>query len=815
MSVLEKDPPKVSVETSSCFHCGDECLAEKLEFENHTFCCSGCKTVYQILSENDLCEYYSLSERPGIKADSLNKDGRFAYLDNETVSSSILEFNEGEIAKVTFLIPQMHCSSCIWLLENLSQLNEGVVRSTVNFIKKEASIVFNTSQLSLRQLVELMTAIGYEPQINKKDNSKKRLSTERSLIIKIGVAGFCFGNIMLMSFPEYFGDHSFDSSEFRVFFGFANIALSLPVMFYSAKDYFTSAYKILKHKNVNIDVPIALGVAVLFIRSVIDIVSGMGAGYMDSLAGLIFFLLVGKWYQDKTYKTLSYERDYRSYFPIAITKISIKGEQEAVPIEEIKTDDVLLIRNQEVIPADCELVSGEAQIDYSFVTGESEPVSKKSGDLIYAGGRQCGAAIQVKVKKTVGHSYLTQLWNQDIFHKEDSAKMASMIDRISKRFTLIIIAFSLIGLTYWSFFSAHMAFNVFTSVLIIACPCALALAIPFTFGNTIKWLGRSGMYLKNHRVVEDLGSIKSIVFDKTGTITQNKQLKVDFVGTALSKLEIAAVKSLVAQSLHPLSQSIYKHLEGETIKVESYSELPGKGIEGITGGYHVRVGSERFVCGNIGQSFADSIRTYIAINNEVKGFFTLSKGYRPGLAETITALKLKNDIYLLSGDNDAERSFLSQWFDKKDHTERMFFAQSPQDKLEKVSMIQSGGNKVMMIGDGLNDAGALKQSDVGVAVADNVYAFSPACDAILDARSFHNLPLYLEFAEKSMAIVRWCFLISFSYNSVGMYFALTGALSPLVAAILMPLSSVTVIAFTTIATNRLANKLGMKDLNER
>jgi len=794
-----------------CYHCGDKCRHEHLKFEQHDFCCSGCKTVYQILSENDLCEYYKIEDRPGVKGSSSASEIRFSYLDNETIASTILSFDEAGIARVSFLIPQMHCSSCIWLLENLHRLNAGVLRSTVNFLRKEASIVFNKTEISLRQLVQLMSAIGYEPQINRQEKSGKKQKTDRRLIIKIGVAGFCFGNIMLMSFPDYFGDHSFDSSEFRTFFGYANIALSLPVIFYSAKDYFTSAFKILKHKSVNIDVPIALGVGVLFLRSVIDILSGMGAGYMDSLAGLIFFLLVGKWYQDKTYKTLSYERDYRSYFPIAATRIDTNGDQNPVALDEIKESDLLLIRNQEVIPADCLLVSGDARIDYSFVTGEAEPIKKQEGDLLYAGGKQAGSAIKVRVKKTVGHSYLTQLWNQDVFHKQDSAMMASLVDRISKRFTLIIISFALLGLIYWSFYSAQMAFNVFTAVLIIACPCALALAIPFTFGNTIKWLGRSGLYLKNHRVVEDLAGLQSIVFDKTGTITQNKQINIEFKGSSLTVDEYSLIRSLVAQSLHPLSQAIFNNIDASILNVQSFDEIAGQGISGIVEGKLIRVGSEKFITSNMNVSYAESIRTYVSINSEIKGYFTISKGYRNGMNSTINALKEKYSIHLLSGDNDAERAFLRQWFEE----EKMHFSQSPQDKLEHIKGIQSNHSKVMMIGDGLNDAGALKQSDVGIAVADNVYAFSPACDAILDARSFTFLPAYLKFSEKSLNIVKWCFLISFTYNSVGMYFALTGGLSPLVAAILMPLSSVTVIAFTTIATNYTAKKLGINEIKER
>lgn len=794
-----------------CYHCGDACPSQSIQTDGKQFCCEGCKTVYEILAQGDLCNYYQLETSPGTRKNQLSEEGKYAWLDHDGIVSEIVQFRDSGIARVSFTVPNIHCSSCIWLLENLHRLDPGVIRSQVNFIRKEATVTYREADTSLRQVVELMDAIGYEPLISLKGQSNSKTSINKDLAIRIGVAGFCFGNIMLMSFPEYLGDDAFHTSEFRRFFGYANFLLSLPVMFYSGTGYLKSAWKVLKHRNLNLDVPIAMGMFALFFRSAYDIFITGGAGYMDSLAGLIFFLLIGKWHQDRIYRHLSYERDYRSYFPMACTKV-IPGSTETIALNEVEPGNTLLIRNQELIPADAVLLKGEARIDYSFVTGEADPVRKAIGELLYAGGRQHGASIEVEVRSRPDQSYLTKLWNQDTFLKGEQTGVSRLSDLLGKRFTLVITLIAMGGLIYWLLVEPAQAFHVFTSVLIIACPCALALSIPFTFGNTLKWFGKTGMYCKSHTVVEDLASVSDVVFDKTGTITQSKTVKVEYHGEELSQEEKQAIGSLASHSLHPLSQVISGNILENTpvLAVGNFRETTGKGIEGEVPGMRIRLGSETFVCGNGNTDAVRSIRSFVSINGVLKGHFSISKGYREDLGAVVADLKKQHTLHLLSGDNDAEKQILNQWFEE----DKMRFRQSPQDKLEYIQQLQTSGAGVMMIGDGLNDAGALHQSDVGVAVADNVYAFSPACDAILDSRSFGSLHLYRKFATMSLSTVKQSFALSFLYNSVGLAFALSGNLSPLVAAILMPLSSVTVVAFTTLKTNWIAKKLKISELTK-
>jgi Cu+-exporting ATPase len=784
-----------------CYHCGEDCIDEEILFDEKKFCCTGCKTVYEILEQNDLCNYYDIDAAPGITPPkSSNK--KFEYLENEEVIEKLINFKDEETSLATFYLPQIHCSSCIWLLENLFKLNVDINSSRVNFLKKEIKISFNHHKLSFRALVELLSSLGYEPEINLDDLSEhKKQKIDRSLIFKLGVAGFCFGNIMLLSLPEYFGLSSIRESEFFQFFGYINLVLSLPVFLYSANSYFVAAWSGVKRKIINIDIPISLGIIVLFVRSAYEIMSKTGAGYSDSLAGLVFFLLLGRIFQQKTYNILSFERDYKSYFPIATIRIDENQNEKSTPVSELKVGDVILIKNNEIIPVDAELIGGVANIDNSFVTGESAAARKKVGEKIYAGGKQVGPAIKLKVLKEISHSYLTQLWNDEAFTKENEALFEGMTNSISKYFTIIILVIAFGSALFWLQTDAKTAVNVFTAVLIIACPCALALSAPFTFGNVLRILGRNKFYLKNASVIEELSKISTIVFDKTGTITQSSNSSIKYVGTEFSEKEQAALYSLFRQSSHPLSKMIFNEFSTlPLVEVVGYSELLGKGIVAKINGIEYVVGSEQFVK-NTEAKTAQATRVYIKIANEYYGFYQVENKYRENLKPTIDQFSGKFKLGLISGDNNSEQENLLNYFDVNSE---FLFDQTPSDKLNYIKKIQKSDENVLMIGDGLNDSGALKQSNVGISISEDVNTFSPACDAILDAAVFDRLPVYISYCKSSINIVIISFVISFLYNIVGLTFAVQGLLSPIFAAILMPLSSITVVVFVTVASNFVA-----------
>lgn len=790
------------MKTTHCYHCGDSCKNADIQLDYKFFCCNGCKTVYEIFFENDLTCYYDFQDTPGATPSVI--EGKYDFLENNSIQEKLFDFIDGNKAIVTLYIPHIHCSSCIWVLENLHKLNTKISSSQVNFPKKTVRISFNSETISLKEIVLLLTAIGYDPYISLEDYETGTKDVDRSLIYKLGIAGFAFGNVMFLSFPEYFQVDGFWIEKYKNIFRWLMFFFSLPVVFYAVNDYFISAYKGLNSKILNIDVPIALGVSVLFIRSSIEIIFDLGTGFFDSLTGLVFFLLLGKYFQQKTYNFLSFERDYKSYFPIAVTKIISNQKEENIQIYEVEKGDRLLIRNQELIPVDSVLINGKAQIDYSFVTGEAVPVSKKSGDKLFAGGKQLSGVLEIEALASVSQSYLTQLWSNDVFNLDKSSSFKTLTDKISKNFTIFVLSIAFLSILFWLFYDASKALNVFTAVLIIACPCAIALAAPFTLGNLLRIFGKKKFYLKNATVIEQLASINSIIFDKTGTLTTSKEETISYNGATLDHQEKSILKSALRASNHPLSRALYKTFaEVETIAISNYKEVVGQGIEVKYKEDKLKLGSSSFVNNDHEIKSLDT-SVHISFNNIYKGKFTFKNSYRKGVNSLFRSLNNEYDLAVLSGDNEGEKDFLQENFPKET---KLLFNQKPNDKLEVVAAFQKENKNVAMIGDGLNDAGALAQSNVGISLSENINVFSPACDAILDASQFDKIEDFFKASKKAMTIIKYCFLLSLCYNVVGLYFAVTSQLRPVVAAILMPLSSISVVVFTTISTNLIGNKI--------
>lgn len=781
--------------SDSCFHCGDE-IKTLIVFDEKVFCCNGCKTVYEIFSESGLTSYYEMQKAPG--ATPREVEGKYDFLSNDSIVEKLLEFRDGNVEIISLYIPHIHCSSCIWVLENLQKLKTGVKTSQVDFPKKTLRVTYDSTELNLQDLVKFLNSIGYEPYISLDDTEKQKKQIDRSIIYKLGISGFAFGNVMFLSFPEYFEVQEYWLDQYKILFRWLMFAFSLPVVFYVAQDYFISAYKGLRAKMLNIDVPLALGILVLFVRSTLEIVFDWGTGFFDSLTGLVFFLTLGKFFQQKTYSFLSFERDYKSYFPIGVTRITSEGKEESVHVQDIEEGDRLLIRNQELIPVDGILINGKGRIDYSFVTGESEPVPKESGDKLYAGGKQVSGVIEVEAINSVSQSYLTKLWSNDVFQNNKEHSFTRLIDHISRYFTVVLLLIAFSATAFWMFIDAGTAINVFTAVLIIACPCALAMSTPFTLGNLLRIFGNKKFYLKNASVIEQMAKADSIIFDKTGTITSSRKSGIEYEGIPLSIEEELLLKNTLRASNHPLSRSLYSMLsEYDIVPLDEFAEVTGKGVAARHQHQRMKVGSAAFVGSTTAQN-ALNTSVHISANEEYKGRYIFHNEYREGVSELFKEFEKEYHLSILSGDNEGEKERLQQLLPEK--TE-MFFNQKPEDKLQYIRKLQEQGRKVIMVGDGLNDAGALMQSEVGIAVSEDVNVFSPACDGILDASKFRQLFSFIMAAKKSIKVIKLSILLSFLYNLVGLYFAVTGQLSPVIAAVLMPLSSISIIVFATVSTN--------------
>lgn len=785
-----------TIESKTCYHCGEYAGESMFQIEDKSFCCRGCQTVYEIINKSDLCSYYDIENKPGINQKHEIRKGKFDFLNDESIVKKLTHFQDDTHQHVIFYLPQMHCASCIWILEHLNKIDNGIIKSQVNFIKKEVTVVYNFNTTSLKKVAEALTVIGYEPHISLNDirsNKIKKYDTTR--IVKLGIAGFCFGNIMMLSFPEYFSLAKSDDADLKFWFNYLNLFLSLPVFFYSASEFFVSGYKGLRQRFLNIDAPIALAVLITFTRSVYEILSHTGSGYLDSMSGIVFFMLVGRYFQNRTYQSISFERDFTSYFPLGVSVINADGSEKQISVSELKVGDRIKIHNDEIVPADAMLFLGKATIDYSFVTGESIPVEKSISEIVYAGGKQTSGAIELEVIKEVSQSYLTQLWNNETFTEEKIEVKVSFIHQVSRYFTYILFSIAMLAAMYWMINDPSKVWGAFTSVLIVACPCALLLSATFTNGNMIRILNNYKLYVKNSTVIEHMSEIDTIVFDKTGTITEQGLSEVEFKGNVLTNEQVQCIRSLAHQSNHPLSKSILSFLPIQKIvSVKNYQEIKGLGTSAIIHDVLVKMGSAEFVNGHSVSDWQSGSIVYISINDKPLGFFSIKNSYRKGLQEIITELGTQFELKILSGDNASEEPYLRTLFG--DRTE-MLFNQKPQDKLNFIKQLQVQHKKVLMIGDGLNDAGALKQSKVGIAISDNTNNFSPACDAVLSGKNFKLLNELINYCRKEKVIIYASFVLSILYNFIGIFFAVQGDLMPVIAAILMPISSISIVLLTT------------------
>jgi Cu+-exporting ATPase len=765
----------------NCYHCGDVLPSPSIQLDQKEFCCQGCANVYSLLNSNALKDFYQFEKTPGIKPNRGRSD-KFQFLDIPEIRSRFIQYEDEKIARVKLSLPSIHCSSCIYLLENLSKINENVLTSQVHFAKKEATIVFDQNSISLSEIADLLQFIGYEPDFGRKTEVK---GVQKSFLLKIGLAGFAFGSIMLWSAPDYFGI-TLDNVSFRNFTAYLSFIVSLPVFLYSANEYYVSAYKATRSRSINLDVPITLGILALYAQSTFQIFTQQGPGYMDSFAGFIFFLLIGKWFQNRTYQSLSFDRDYSSYFPIAIHRLTDNGT-EIIPIEQLKEGDRIQVRNEEIIPCDSILISEEAQLDFSFVTGESALVTKKKGDLIYAGGKLIGMSIQLAVKSETNRSHLTQLWNETK-DKKESNTLERYQDRISRYFLVILIIVAVVSGIIWAFIDPSKIMTVIVSILIVACPCALALSSPFTLGNTLSILGKNGLYLKNTTVVEALSEITTVIFDKTGTLTDPMANHVHFSDENMTDELWHVLSELSSHSTHPLSKRIHQQLrvKPQDIQLTHFIEHKGKGIQATYNGKSYQLGSSSFVGAN---ASTENGTVLFAQDGKVMQEIQIKSAFRASIPAVLAQLTDKH-IFVLSGDDEKD---LPELIALGFHAEQCFFKQEPKDKAAFIAHRQKLGEKVLMLGDGLNDVGALGTANVGIALSEDMFRFTPSSDAILDVKHIHLLARFFQVSKYAKVVLKVCLGFSITYNLIGLSFAISASLAPIVAAILMPLSSITVV----------------------
>lgn len=792
------------MKNSKCYHCGTKTPVEQTQQDIPVFCCTGCETVYHLIHKHQLDSFYSHYPQKGVAP---KKKKNYAFLANNSLWEHWMQFKDGGKVRIALSVPNIHCSACVWLLEHLSRIEAGVIYSHVSFSKRMLFIVFDEQRCSMQELASLLDSLGYPPDFSLGAQKKVReQKNKRSLWLKIGVAGFAFGNTMFLALPTYFEESEPWLNELRPWFDIIMFTLSIPVVFYAAQHYFTQSFKSIQQRVWSLDIPIALGISVLFLKSTHAAFVAHELPYFDSLTGLVFFLLLGQYMQQSIYTSTDFEHEYASFFPLGITLIHSDDTESVTPIDQIKEKDIMLLRPEEIIPADGVVHQGTVQIDYSFVTGESESVVKKKGERVFAGGKIKDCIAYIEASKAMNESFLLQLWQQDLTNKQQEIEQPSFSNQISRYFTPAILLLSILSGMVWWFLDATKTVEVVVAVLIVACPCALALSSPFIIRHMVRYFGKLGLFLKNNVSIEKIIDTQHWVFDKTGTLTDANRMEVEFKGrTPLNETEKQILRSMVYQSSHPLSKALFDYLHDIPWNRNiNCSHVIGKGIKAQIDTTTYTIGSAAFT--QAPGLEHDGTVIHVTIGNRYRGYYQIRQRFRPNLSGLFNNAPV-DELSIVSGDKAKDVDILICLINK--HTS-LYFEQSPFDKVTIIKTLQAQGKKVLMLGDGLNDAGALIQSNAGIAVRDGTNMFTPRCDAILNANQVVQLPIFYWGMKKSIRLVYVSFAFSLIYNVFGISIAASGNLTPIIAAILMPLSSMSVVGFAALSTSILHKKIKKK-----
>lgn len=773
-----------------CFHCGSSCATDAIHSDGHVFCCHGCLSVYELIRSHDACTYYEVERHPGHRPDeqpNLNFDGYERMGTHHDVDARM------DRQTIVLHLPDMHCASCVWLLERLSRFDAAIVSSRVDLVARSLTVSFHPAGTSASRIALLLTSLGYPPSIapDGRQHDAKR-TARRQLYTKLGIAGFAAGNVMMIGLAKYVAGPKGLSSDVALTLSIIELALSIPVLLFCAQPWLRSAWGSLQRRVVNLDVPVALGILTIFVRSIVDIILLRGEGFLDSFTGLVFFLLIGRLFQQRAFEALEFERSMRSFFPISATLLR-QGQQKDVAIEDLTATDTILVRNGEVIPADAILLRSAAVVDYAYLTGESEPIECLPGAMLLAGGRVLGRSAELSVVTPSSTSYMASLWSrQDIHTQRQSLDWTS--ERFGLLFTIGVLCIASAAALAW-LPNVGMSVTVFSSVLIIACPCALTLSMPITFGTAMTMLASKGFFLKNVAALGELNRVTHIVFDKTGTLTS--PLDVEYVGETLDPAVRRAVSTMARHSTHPFSQAIAGIECVAEESIQDVHEIPGKGLTCKLGDRHLAIGSMDFAAkpGSDASNDTGPSGAHVFVDGRALGKFVVRHALRNGVPAMVN--RLRNRAYALSvvsGDGIESGWVLTDVV----ASDELHLAATPQQKVDFIIDQQHRSAHVMMVGDGLNDIAAMSAANVSVAVSNGSSRIVPACDVMVDAEHIRLIDRLLEYAMLQHRVVRVAFWFTMAYNALGLTLACTGLLSPVITAIMMPISSLLVIAISVI-----------------
>lgn len=778
-----------------CSHCNEAAPIPISIPENPAmvFCCQGCLTVYNIIHQKGLDAYYTIKQESGIfrrRAPVESVDGYFSYIDDPAFLSEYTYKNGHGERVMEFYLEGVHCLACLWLIEKIGETIPGILNIKLE-MNRSVAIVTGASEARFGQVALEFNHLGYRPHPLKRNQEslERKKKEERAMLTRIGIAGASSGNIMLYAVSLYGGA---TTSEFIHLFHSLTVFFAFPVLVYCSYPFYKNAWQALKNKTVNIDVPISLALIVGGIAGYTHYFQGIELNYFDSLTALVFLLLLSRYFLMKIQeKGLSTNDLQFSHLSESALKASTEAMDDFTPIhiENIKPGDRLKIAAGETIPADGRVLRGSSTVNNSLLTGESQPVDITIGSEIYSGAMNLNSEIIIEVDKTRDDTKLGKILKTVEQGWSLKSPVAQLTNKIAKIFVIVVCVLSAV-LFLWLLPTKGLeaAFAAAITLLIVTCPCALAIAVPLSFYRSLSRAATNGLIIKSDEAIEKLAKVKNVFLDKTGTITYGKMQVDSFqINSQTSAEDIYnIIYSLEQGSQHPVAKALLNFLakgnrELTMLKLENYRETLGRGVEATIDGSQYQI-----------------VHQKVYKNGRVIAEFTLSDALREDSAKIIRELKdMGLKVHVLSGDKTEIVQKISMQAGLN-HQE-IFGDLSPEDKAQLIKSKEA----TIMVGDGANDAIAFKHADIGVAVLGAMDISLKACDVYLTAPGLAPLRDLIILSQETMKVIKRNLVLSLLYNSLSVVATFLGIISPLVAAIIMPVSSLTVAVSTLVGTKKL------------
>jgi P-type Cu2+ transporter len=798
VGITTSAPPAVRTAGVTCSHCGLVVPPGLLEpGAAAQFCCTGCRTAWTIIHEVGLDRYYELAER---REAPVTPSGRsYAEFDHPAFRALYVRERPDGLVETRLYLEGVHCASCVWLVERVSLAIPGVASAELDIGRSLARLVWDEKRERLSAIARFLDHIGYRPHpFRGLRADEARRAEDRAALVRIGVAGALAANLMTVAFAMYAGWFGHIEPQFERYFRWISLLLATAAFAWPGRGFFQSAWAAVRARTLHMDVPIAVALGAGFLRGAINTASGAGPIYFDGLAILIFLLLVGRFLQQRAQRAAVDSAELLYALSPANAHVADESGVHDVPAEALLPGMVLEVRAAETIPADGVVLEGTSEVVAALLTGESLPVGVGPGAQVFAGTLNRAALLRMRVDLAGEESRLGRMLREVAEGARRRAPVVKLADRVSGWFIAAVLTLAVVTFLLWASRDTAAAFDNAIALLIVTCPCALAMATPLAMTVGIGRAARAGILIKGGDAIERLARTGRLVLDKTGTVTEGRSALTSWSGPEDAR---PLVLALERHSSHPVAEGFRRAWPNVTppAAADDTAQSLGGGVAGTVEGHAVVVGSPAFVLeraadprGLAATGDGRATPVAVAVDGVVVGLAAFGDPVRPEARAALDALRERGwTVELLSGDAASVADRVGRELGFPPAAVRG--GASPEDKLRRIEAAAAGGGTVVMVGDGVNDAAAMARADVGIGVHGGAEACLATADVFLSRPGILPLVQLVEGAHRAMGVIRRNMAISLGYNLIGATLAMTGYLTPLVAAVLMPISSVTVV----------------------